>query len=72
MNLSKYTKPTLDEWQSLLNLTEDEEKVFLLLAKGKSIKEIADKIGMSTRTVDNRIASIRRKMEQLGGWENRK
>jgi DNA-binding NarL/FixJ family response regulator len=67
MNLSKYTKPTLDGWRLLLNLTEEEELVFCLLSKGKSRQEIADRVGMSIATIDRRIKTIRNKMEQLGG-----
>lgn len=66
MDLSKYTKPTLDEWREVLNLTEDEEKVFLMLAKKKSILEIANKLQMSESTVSRRIRNIKDKMEMVG------
>ena len=66
MKLSKYPTSTLDKWRESLNLTEDESEIYDLLSKGKTIKEIAMQVGMSTRTVDNRIASIRSKLNQIG------
>lgn len=66
MNLAKYPTKTINDLREKLNLTEDEKEIFDLLAKGKTIKEIAFKVGLSTRTIDNRIANIRSKMRQIG------
>lgn len=66
MNLSKYSMPKLEEWKCQLNLTEDEEQVFDMLAKGKTVKEMSYYTCLSTRTIDNRIASIRRKLKEIG------
>lgn len=63
MNLSKYTKPKLDEWRLLLNLTDEEEIVFTMLARRKSRIEIAETLKTSLATVDRRIRCIRNKME---------
>lgn len=66
MNFSKFTKPKINELREQLNLTDEEEKVFDMLCKGRSIVEISCKVGISTRTVDNRIVSIKQKMNDLG------
>lgn len=65
MDLSKYAKPKLEEWRKGLNLTEEEEQIFILLTKGKSRQIIAGRMKLSMRTVDRRIAAIRKKMEQM-------
>jgi len=65
MDLSKYAKPKLEEWRNGLNLTEEEEQIFLLLTKGKSRQIIAGRMKLSMRTIDRRIAAIRKKMEQM-------
>lgn len=45
-----------------MNLTEDEEQIFDMLAKNYSIVKIAGIMQMSTRTVDRRIKNIKLKM----------
>lgn len=65
--LSSLTKPELESLKEQLNLTEDEEKVFLQLSKGRSKVSTADNCGISTGTVDNRIKDIKRKLLRLGG-----
>lgn len=65
MDLSKYAKPKIDEWREILNLTEQEEVVFNMLAKGHTIIEISEKTTLSERTVSRRIMSISNKMEQI-------
>lgn len=66
MNLTVYTKSRLQEMEEELNLTDDELTVFHMLSKGKSIKEISMRIGLSTRAVDHRISAIRLKMRKIG------
>ena len=53
--LSSLTKPELDNLRVQLNLTDDEDLVFLQLSKGKSKVAVAENCGISTPTVDNRI-----------------
>ena len=65
MDLSKYAKQKIEEWRNGLNLTEEEEQIFLLLTKGKSRQIIAGRMKLSMRTIDRRIAAIRKKMEQM-------
>lgn len=63
--LSELTKPELEELKDLLNLSDEEEKVFNELSKGMSKIFVADRCKISTSTVDNRIKSIRSKLERL-------
>lgn len=65
MDLSKYTKSEIADMRVELNLTDDEAIVFDMLAKGKSIMQIADKLNLSTRSIDNRIAKIRKKINRI-------
>ena len=63
--LSSLTKPELEDLKEQLNLTDDEEAVFLQLSKGRSKIIAADSCGISERTVSNRIKSIAIKVERL-------
>lgn len=65
MNLSKLTMPRINYLRKNLNLTEDEEQVFDLLVKNKTIKEISDRVQISPRSVARRIAMIKRKMNDM-------
>ena len=60
--LSSLTKPELEELKELLNLSDDELKVFENLSKNRSKATIADKCLVSVSTVDNRIKSINAKL----------
>lgn len=60
--LSSLTRCELEQYRNELNLTEDEEKVFDLLSKGKSVIQIADKCLISESTVDSRIRAIKSKL----------
>lgn len=62
MKWSDLRKDEVDYLIDYLNMTEDEETVFLMLVKGKSIKQIADNLMVSTRTVDRRISDIKKKV----------
>lgn len=62
LNLSKLNKAKLEEMKACANFTEDEEIVFDMLSKGKSIIQIADFMNMSTRSVDRRISDIKSKL----------
>lgn len=63
--LSSMTKPELEEIRENLNLTDEEEVVFRYLSKGKSNITVADMCGVSLPTIDNRIKSIRSKLNRL-------
>lgn len=43
MKLSKLTKPELEEIYRNANFTEEEEKIFWMLAGGKSLEQISAK-----------------------------
>lgn len=63
--LSSLTKPELEEIRELLNLTDDEEKVFYGLAKGRCKVQLADECLVCTSTIDNRIKSINLKLSRV-------
>ena len=44
--------------------SEDEEKIFNMRRKGKSVVEISIALSLSTRTVDRRIRSIKHKIKR--------
>ncbi len=67
MKLSKLTKPELDEIINNANFTEEEIEVFKLLARGKTITEIAQQISACNRTVNRRISKIMSKISRLEG-----
>lgn len=63
--LSSMTKPELEEIRENLNLTDEEEAVFVQLSKGRNKTCIADNCMISTSTVDNRIKAITNKLNRL-------
>ena len=63
--LSSLTKPELEEIKELLNLTDEEEKIFNSLSKGRGKMQVADECLVSTSTVDNRIKSINSKLSRV-------
>lgn len=64
--LSSMTKPELEEIRENLNLTDDEDMVFMQLSKGRNKTYIADNCMISISTVDNRIKAINKKIDRLG------
>lgn len=72
MRLSKLTKPELEEIYKNANFTEEEEEIYHLLCKGKTIKEISLKTHVCDRTVNRRIAAINKKIERLEGGNHGK
>ena len=62
MNLSRYKTSDLQKMKEDANLTEDEEMIYYMLSKGKSIIQIADKMNLSTRTIDRRIRDMKEKL----------
>lgn len=65
MKLSKLTKPELDKIINNANFTEEEIEVFKLLARGKTITEIAQQVSVCNRTVNRRIERIKSKINRL-------
>lgn len=67
MRLGKYltslTKPELEELKEQLNLTEDENEIFKMLSKEKTLTEISNKLQMSIPTISRRVAFISKKMK---------
>lgn len=64
------TVPELNYLIENSNFTEDELKIFDLLARGKSHKEICFRVNMSLRTVERRTKDIKTKIERLQKNEN--
>lgn len=67
MKLSKLTKPELELISNNANFTEEEIEVFKLLARGKTITEIAQQVSVCNRTVNRRIERIKSKISRLEG-----
>ena len=66
MKLSKLTKPELEEIYRNVNFTEEEEKLFWMLAGGKSLEQISAKTFLPIATVNRRVRSIK---DKIGGDE---
>ena len=71
MRLGKYlpslTKPELEEIITNANFTDDEQKIFDLLSRDKSITQIAIIICVCERTINRKIKSIENKISKVGG-----
>lgn len=65
--LSSLTKPELEVLKEQLNLTDDEELIFLQLSKGRSKIVISDNCKISISSVDNKIKAINLKIDRLVG-----
>ena len=65
--LSSLTKPELELIIKIANFTDDEQKIFELLAKDKSITQIAISLCVCERTINRRIKNIERKISKAGG-----
>lgn len=59
-------KPELDELKEICNFTDEEEKVFNELSRGRSRIYVAEKYALSCSTVANRIKSIQNKITKAG------
>ncbi|MGN1131144.1 MAG: sigma-70 family RNA polymerase sigma factor [Ruminococcus sp.] len=58
----EYLKTFLQHISSTLN--EEERNIFQMYINGYSYKDIADKLGISTKNVDNILQKIKRKLRQ--------
>lgn len=65
--LSSLTKPELELIVKIANFTDDEQKIFELLAKDKSITQIATSLCVCERTINRRIRNIESKISKVGG-----
>lgn len=65
MKLSELTKPELEVIKENANFTKDEETVFEMVSRGKTIVEIADRMNVCERTVDRHIAKVKLKIKKL-------
>lgn len=65
MKLSELTKPELDRIQGNANFTEEEGRIFKLLSRNFTQKEIAARLCVSQRTLERRIRSIKNKIERV-------
>lgn len=63
--LSSLTKPELETLKEQLNLTEDEEKIFYGLARGKSVVSLSEENMVSMGTIKNRSKDIKVKIERV-------
>lgn len=66
--LMSLTKPELDDLKEKCNLTEDEEKIFDALARGKSRVYIAENLAMSCSTVTYKTNHILQKVKKLNNF----
>ena len=64
--LSSLTKPELELIVKIANFTDDEQKIFELLAKDKSITQIAISLCVCERTINRRIKNIDSKISKVG------
>lgn len=65
MKFSELTKPELDEIIENANFTEEEERIFKLLSRNFTQKEIVARLCVSQRTLERRIRSIKNKIERV-------
>ena len=63
--LSSLTKPELDYLRVNLSLTDDEELIFDLVAKNKSLTEVSIKTEFSVTTIKRRKNDILQKVGRL-------
>lgn len=66
MKFSELTKPELDFILKYANFTQEED-IFKLLSRGKSIIEIAEHIMICERTVNRKVIKIKNKIGKLEG-----
>lgn len=64
--LSSLTKPELELIVKIANFTDDEQKIFELLAKDKSITQIAISLCVCERTINRRINNMESKISKVG------
>lgn len=65
MKFSELTKPELDEILENANFTEEEENIFTMLAREKTLTEVAQRNMICERTVQRKVDKIKVKIEKL-------
>ena len=66
MNLKHdLTAPEADRFRALCNFTDEEQQVFDLRIKGKSVVEISMALSMSTASTKRRLHAISRKVGKV-------
>lgn len=65
MKFSDFTKPELERITENANFTEEEARIFRLLSRNFTQKEIAHRLSMSTRTLERRVRNIKNKIERV-------
>ena len=63
MKLKKYIKPEIKQIKENANFKEEEERIFSLLCRGFSQKQISTKENLSLRTIEYRVRDIMYKIE---------
>lgn len=61
-NLNKKPVPNTDHWSSSNALTKREEEVFFMKVRGFSLRETAEMLNISEKTVENHRRNIRKKL----------
>ena len=69
--LSSLTKPELELIVKIANFTDDEQKIFELLAKDRSITQMATSLCVSERTINRRIKNIESKISKVGEYSGK-
>ena len=69
--LSSLTKPELESIITNANFTDDERKIFELLAKDKCITQIAIKLCVCERTINRRMKNIESKISKVGEYRGK-
>ena len=69
--LSSLTKPELELIVKIAKFTDDEQKIFELLAKDKSITQMATSLCVCERTINRRIKNIESKISKVGGYRGK-
>ena len=64
MKFTKFIKPELEQIKENANFTEEEERIFSLLCRGFSQKQISTKENLSLRTIEYRVRDIK---DKIGG-----
>lgn len=65
MKFSELTKPELEKILENANFTEEEERIFKLLSRNFTQKEIVTRLCVSQRTLERRIRNIKNKIERV-------
>lgn len=65
MKFSELTKPELEKILENANFTEEEERIFKLLSRNFTQKEIVARLCVSQRTLKRRIRNIKNKIERV-------